>query len=83
MSGGLPAISGKELIKLLKKDGWEEKETGTHGQSLIKKIDGGRTLVTIVPTSSRSLPSGTLHDILGMKQTQLGRDGLLKLLGRK
>jgi predicted RNA binding protein YcfA (HicA-like mRNA interferase family) len=78
MSGGLPAISGPELIKLLKKDGWQEEGRATHGIALTKRLPNGRTLVTIVPTKKRSLPKGTLNAIL--KQTKLGRDGLIDLL---
>jgi len=81
MSAGLPAITGPELIKLLKKDGWQERDRATHGLALTKSLPDGRVLVTIVPTKSRSLPKGTLNAIL--KQTELGRDGLQELLKRK
>jgi hypothetical protein len=46
------------------------------------KTLGKRTLVTIIPTSRASLPRGTLGAILGAKQTQLGKDGLLALLNK-
>jgi predicted RNA binding protein YcfA (HicA-like mRNA interferase family) len=78
MSGGLPAITGPELIKLLLKNGWQEEDRVTHGLALSKKKSDGRTLVTVIPTKPRSLPRGTLSAIL--KQTELGRDGLLALL---
>ncbi len=82
MSAGLPAISGPELIKLLKKDGWQERGRATHGLSLTKNLPNGRTLTTVVPTKSRSLPAGTLRAILSPKQTGLGREGLQELLNR-
>jgi predicted RNA binding protein YcfA (HicA-like mRNA interferase family) len=78
MSKDLPAITGPELIKLLKADGWQEGRRATHGLTLTKKTDEGRTLVTLVPTKSRSLPIGTLMAIL--RQTRLGREGLLELI---
>jgi predicted RNA binding protein YcfA (HicA-like mRNA interferase family) len=81
MSKDLPAITGPELIRLLKADGWQEGRRATHGITLAKKTDEGRTLVTLVPTKPRSLPIGTLMAIL--KQTRLGRDGLLELLNKK
>ncbi|NUM78012.1 type II toxin-antitoxin system HicA family toxin [candidate division KSB1 bacterium] len=83
MSAGLPAITGPELINLLKKDGWEERgNRATHGISLTKTLPNGRTLTTIIPTKSRSLPIGTLKAILSSKQTGLGREGLQELLNR-
>lgn len=81
MGGSLPAISGNELIKVLVSDGWVEGKHSTHGAKLTKRI-GNQTLVTIVPTKNDSLPIGTLMAILGTKQTCLGREGLLRLLGR-
>ncbi|RIK74163.1 hypothetical protein DCC62_15815 [candidate division KSB1 bacterium] len=83
MSAGLPAITGPELIKLLKKDGWEERgNRATHGISLTKTLPNGRTRTTIIPTKSRSLPTGTLKAILSSKQTGLGREGFQELLNR-
>jgi predicted RNA binding protein YcfA (HicA-like mRNA interferase family) len=82
MSAGLPALSGPELIKLLKKDGWQERGMATHGIALTKAFPNGRTRTTIVPVKTRSLPVGTLRAILSEKQTGLGREGLLELLSR-
>jgi len=75
----LPALSGIELISILKSNGWIEHGHRTHGLALIKRI-GKRTRVTIIPNSSVSLPVGTLMAILGPKQTGLGKKGLLNLL---
>jgi predicted RNA binding protein YcfA (HicA-like mRNA interferase family) len=80
MSQKLPAISGNELIKLLLKDNWEISHKATHGISMKKRFPDGRYRVTIIPTSNESLPKGTLAAILGPKQTNLRRDGLLDLL---
>lgn len=77
----LPAITGFQLIRLLELDGWERGKGGTHGQALRKYVArAGRTLVTVVPEVSDSLPKGTLGDILSVKQTRLGRRGLAALI---
>ena len=72
-------ITGRQLIKILKKDGWEIKRKSRHGIALAKKI-GDRTRVTIVPDTTVTLPQGTLNAILGPKQTCLGRQGLQRLI---
>ncbi len=77
----IPALSGKELIKLLAKDSWQIGRKSRHGICLTKKIND-RTLVTFVPDTSHSLPIGTLNAILGEKQTRLGKQGLLNLLNK-
>jgi predicted RNA binding protein YcfA (HicA-like mRNA interferase family) len=79
MGESLPGISGVELIKLLKDDGWSEGRRTTHGIQLSKRF-GDRVRVTIVPTKHKAMPSGTLAAILGPKQTGIGREGLLTLL---
>jgi hypothetical protein len=61
------------------KDGWESGRKATHGITLTKKTSD-RTLVTFIPDKKISLPEGTLHAILGVKQTQLGKSGLLRIL---
>jgi predicted RNA binding protein YcfA (HicA-like mRNA interferase family) len=76
----LPAITGRQLIRLLKLDGWEEGRRANHGRSLHKTFDDGRTRVTLVPDKRTPLPTGTLAAILGAKQTGLGRDGLATLI---
>ncbi len=78
----LPALSGKELIKILRKEGWIEHRQTNHGMALTKK-KYDRTKVTIIPKSKTSLPKGTLMAILGPKQTGIGAKGLLDLLNRK
>jgi len=77
----IPAITGKQFIRLLLKDGWVEKRRGTHGISLAKKI-GYRTVVTDIPDKRASLPKGTLMGLLSRKQTRLGKKGLLKLINK-
>ncbi len=82
MSGGVPAISGPELAKLLEKDGWTLDRRSTHGLTY-KKMVGGELLITTIPSKSRPLCKTTLAQILGPRQTQLGRAGLLRLLSMK
>ena len=71
MPGALPAISGQQLIRLLKLDGWEERRRVTHGVGLQKRF-ADRTWFTVVPDRSDPLPAGTRAAILAPKQTGLG-----------
>ena len=83
MSKSLPAITGPQLTKLLTLDGWQiskrRKKKARHGTPLYKHFSD-RKRVTVVPLRNDSLPMGTLSDILGPKQTGLGRKGLQKLI---
>ena len=81
MSVTLPEINGNQLIKLLKKDGWIEAGRRNHGIAFRKYFpDEKRTRITIISTHNDTLPKGTLSAILGPKQTNLGKDGLQKLI---
>jgi len=77
----LPAISGKKLIKLLRKDGWIPKRQAQHGVALAK-TKSNRTRVTVIPDTSASLDEGTLSAILGPLQTDIGKKGLLDLVNK-
>lgn len=80
MSNSLPAITGKQLVKILEKDGWKNNGRTNHGISMSKNIDG-EFKVTIIPTKKNtSIPDGTLGSILGVKQTCIGKDGLRKMI---
>jgi hypothetical protein len=79
MSGGLPALSGPDLAKLLEKGGWTLDGRSTHGLTYKKFVDG-ELRITTIPSKSRPLCKRTLGQILGPKQTGLGRAGLAKLL---
>lgn len=78
----VPALTGEQLITLLERDGWKIGRRATHGVSLTKLVDE-RTLVTIVPTSRETIPSGTLSEILGPRQTRIGRKGLLAIINKQ
>ena len=77
----VPAISGKQFIDLLIRDGWEIKGRSRHGIALAKSVNN-RVKVVPVPNTTRSLPKGTLRGLLSVKQTGIGRQGLLRLLNK-
>jgi predicted RNA binding protein YcfA (HicA-like mRNA interferase family) len=73
----IPAISGPQLMRLLEKDGWVVKRFANHGARLHKEFED-RAVVTVIHSKSRSLPKGTLKDIL--KQTRVSDENLLQLI---
>ena len=77
----VPAITGKQLIALLVKDGWVNQRSSTHGQSIVKKING-RNVVSTIKDSNEPIPTGTLGAILSVDQTRLGKGGLLLLINK-
>jgi predicted RNA binding protein YcfA (HicA-like mRNA interferase family) len=77
----LPALSGRQLMELLQKDGWKSHGQARHGVTLKKHVRD-RTIVTFIPDTNASLPDGTLAAILGVKQTGIGKNGLLDLVNR-
>ncbi len=77
----LPRISGKQLIKLVAKDGWVVRRRAKHGIALSKKF-GDRTRVTVIPDSRAELDEGTLSAIIGFKQMGIGKQGLLELINK-
>jgi predicted RNA binding protein YcfA (HicA-like mRNA interferase family) len=79
MADDRPAISGRQVMRLLRLDGWEPGRRSTHGIVHTKRFPD-RVRVTTIPDKRRPLASGTLADILGPKQTGIGRDGLLRLI---
>jgi predicted RNA binding protein YcfA (HicA-like mRNA interferase family) len=81
----IPALNGKQPIKLIDKDGLIEHHRlkTKHGKCLKKHFPAeGRWRVTVIPYKDSSLPIGTLFAILGPKQTNIGRRGLLDILNR-
>jgi len=80
MSGGIPALTGRELIRLLQQDDWIIDGKRTHGVAMKKMGPDGILRITIIPTHGGTLPKGTLASILGPKQTNIGMAGLRKLL---
>ena len=76
-----PALSGKQLIKLLRKDDWIPAGRTRHGIALAKRV-GARTIVTIIPDTRAPLDDGTLGAILSVKQTCIGKKGLVDLVNK-
>ena len=77
----LPRIRGKELIRLVAKDGWVPGRFARHGRTVTKKI-GDRTRVTFIPDSRAELDEGTLAAIIGPKQMGIGKQGLWELIDK-
>lgn len=80
MADSLRQTTGRQLIRLLQKDGFEIARSARHGLSMRKRLAEGRTIVTVVPNTGEVLPRGTLMAILGPKQTRLGRKRLAELI---
>ncbi|MGH2584894.1 MAG: hypothetical protein ACRDJE_08275 [Dehalococcoidia bacterium] len=81
MADDLPAITGRELMRLLRLDSRQIGRRSTHGIVHTKRFPD-RTRVTTIPDKRRPLATGTLLDILGPRQTGIGRHGLLDLIKR-
>ena len=76
MAGGLPAVTGKDLVAALKRGGWQVvRVQGSHHH--LRRVIGG-PLVTGPVHAGKILPPGTLGNIL--KQTGLTADQLKDLL---
>lgn len=77
----VPALSGKQLIKLYREDSWQYGRKTKHGRCLYKFI-GNHKRIVYIPESSESLPTGTLMNIIGSKQSNIRKKGLLNLLNK-
>ena len=82
MAMALPAITGRQLIRLFRLDGWRDTGRTRHGVGLAKADATGRMRVTTIPDKRRPLAPGTLAAILGPKQSNLGRAGLAALIAK-
>ncbi len=77
------SITGRELMRLLERDGWVSGGRRTHGIFYSKRFPGeARPRTTLVPDVSTPLRPGTLGEILGVGQTGLGSAGLRALMRR-
>ena len=75
-------ITGPELIRLLEHHGWEVVRRSRHGVFLSRQATGDdRPRMTVIPTRNRPLSPNVLAQILGPKQTGIGRSGLEAMLG--
>jgi predicted RNA binding protein YcfA (HicA-like mRNA interferase family) len=76
MSEKLPVVSGREVLKVLIKQGFKKVgQKGSHVR-LKKKIDS-KVLITVVPLH-KELAQGTLLAIL--RQTKMEKDDFIKLI---
>ena len=83
MAGELPTVTGRQLIRLLRKDGWDEKPDRTReGVFMFKRDASGVYRSTTISAKRNELKPGTLAAILGPQQTNIGREGLLELINR-
>ena len=81
MQRQLPAITGRQLVRLLKLDGWVEVRNAQHGVWLSKQTRSGQ-LFTTVKNTREAIPTRVLGQFLGPKQTGLTRAGLGRLVQR-
>ena len=81
-AGSLPAITGRQLMRLLLRDGWFFVRRAPHGRFYAKTLPDGRRIHATVPDKRRPIPPGTLSAILGPLQTGLGREGLAALIAQ-
>ena len=74
-------ISGRELMRLLERDGWVSGGRRNHGIFYNKHFPGENLpRSTVIPDKSTPLPDTTLGAILSVKQTGIGRVGLQELI---
>ncbi|TAK35073.1 MAG: addiction module toxin, HicA family [Chloroflexota bacterium] len=77
MSPRLPRVTSPELLRALKRAGWEPvRQTGSHVH--LTHPDRPGRIVTVAVHAGRLVPVGTLKTILG--QAQLTGDDLRDLL---
>lgn len=80
MADSLPAITGYQLIRLLKLDGWVPVRDSREGVVFHRRYEDGTFRSTVVGRKRRPLTDGVLAAILGPRQTGIGRDGLRTLI---
>lgn len=82
MAREIPPVTGRQLIRLLRRDGWEIRRQRSSHVVLSKVGQDGRQRVATIPNGRSPLPEGTLHAIIGPRQSGIGRSGLQELLDR-
>lgn len=82
MPNALPSVTGKQLIRLFRRDGWQVVRRVNHGISFSRFDDSGVKRITVIPDKRAPLTDGTLGAILGMKQSNVGRVGLADMIER-
>ena len=80
MADTLPALTGVQLIRLFRQDGWSEKPKQTReGVFFYKHFPEGMRRTVISP-KRRPLTPGLLAAIIGPKQSGIGREGLAAMI---
>src|SRR5262249_25769674 len=77
----VPPLTGKQLLRLLRHDGWAAAGKAPYGArriALTKKV-GQRTMIAVLAAKRDVIPETALTAILGPKQSGLGKPGLAKL----
>ena len=74
-----PALTGKQLIRLLVADGWEIVRNAPHGAWLRKRFPHETRFATVKDTRAQ-VPPTYLAIVLSAKVTGIGRQGLLALI---
>lgn len=75
----IPSISGKDMVKLLDKQGFQVvRQKGSH-VSLFKKNNNNEPLLVVVPMK-KEIKKGTLLSIL--RQARISREDFIKLTGK-
>ncbi len=73
----LPPVSGKDMIKLLGKQGFQVvRQKGSH-VSLFRKNNNNEPLLVVIPLK-KEITKGTLLNIL--RQARISREDFMKLL---
>ena len=76
-------ISGRELMRLLEREGWTPVGRRNHGILYSRRFPGERfPRSTVIPDNTKPLVPTTLGVILSVKQTGLGRVGLQDLIDK-
>jgi predicted RNA binding protein YcfA (HicA-like mRNA interferase family) len=76
-------ITGRDLIRLLERNGWTIERRSNHGAFLSRRFPGeARPRTTVIPDKNRDLGEAVLGRILGPKQTGLGKAALERLMNK-
>ncbi len=75
----LPILTGREIIKVLQKRGFQARnQTGSHVQLIGIDKEGNKCLVTVPDHGSKEIPPGTLLSIL--RQANITREDFVSFL---
>ncbi|MCY4522131.1 MAG: hypothetical protein OXC13_15310 [Caldilineaceae bacterium] len=78
-SASLPALTDRQLCRLLELEGWEYGRTSQHG-FFMRKRDAQGYRHAVIP--DKPLPKRLLGRILSSKQSGIGRNGLRTMIDK-